>query len=172
MKYLLIAFLALSSANFAHASTIVVPETAASFEAPAGFTPLTKNEIDAKYPDSAPAHVVGNEDRTVTIAFELKPFPFTDAELPQIMEGASASMQGNVPGLKWVDRKLVDLDGQRWIYLESTSSSAGKDTHGILLVTPHAGKALFFDFSATREAFTTAEALLRASLDSIRLNGI
>ncbi|MET0807905.1 MAG: hypothetical protein ABWX93_04010 [Pseudoxanthomonas sp.] len=172
MKPVLLALLALFSANPGYAAPVVVPHTSVSFEAPAGFTALTKSEIDARFLDSAPAHVLGNGDRTVTIAFELKPFPLADAELGQTMEGASAAMQGSVPGLEWIDRKLVELDGQRWIYLESTSATAGKDMHGILLATPHAGKALFFEFSATREAFAASEAMLRASLKSIRLNSI
>jgi hypothetical protein len=156
---------------FARAGRIAVPGTTASFESPAGFTALTVEEIASKYPGdkNPPSHMVGNERRTATVAFGLVPLDLTDAHLPQVMEAFSASVQGTKPSLKWVDRKLIHLDGQRWICMELTSNETGNGIHSILLMTPHAGAALVMEFSASQEEFSRVGDLLRASLDSIRL---
>ena len=118
-----------------------IPETTVSFEPPAGFTALTREEIAAKYPrGSGPGFVVGNQARTTSI-----------------------------PGLVWKERKLIGMGGQRWVFLEMTSTAVDTDIHNIMVITPHAGKLLMFNFNSTREEFADVEASLRRSIESITL---
>ena len=86
----LIAGLVTRIAVGAEATQTVQPETAARltfadgrirFVAPAGFTPLTTEEIAAEYPPSGLGHAVGNALRTRTIGYELlSPAPSSNLE--------------------------------------------------------------------------------------------
>jgi hypothetical protein len=152
------------------AQRLYIAGTTVSFEPPAEFTALTAAEVGLKYPPkNAPDFVVGNARRTTSIAFELKSIPFADSQLAQELDTLVTALQNNVRGIKWIDKKFISLDGQRWIYLEMTSSAVDTDIHNIMLITPFGGKTLLFNFNSTREEFPIFEKRLRLSLQSIRL---
>lgn len=162
--------LLLTAVHPAIAQRVVVPETGVTLEPPEGFTALSQEEIDARYPLSTrPKYVIGNARRSTVVAFELKPSPLTDAELPEVLQALGQQLQQIVPGIEWIERKLTGLEGQRWIYLEFMSSVGGSNVHNIILGTPIAGRSLFVSFSSTKEEFPKVEEQLRRSLQSIRL---
>jgi hypothetical protein len=157
----------------AFAQRVEVPDTTVSFESPPGFTALTREEIQAKYPKaSGPGFVVGNKARTTSIAYDIKPIAIGDKDLPDLMAAFGERFEKAIPGLAWKDRKLIEMDGQRWVYLEMTSTAVDTDIHNIMLITPHAGKLLMFNFNSTREEFPDVEALLRSSIESIALGKV
>lgn len=144
-----------------------------SFDAPSGFTRLTEEEIALKYPSNrAPAFVVGNDRRTTSIAYDLKPQEFSAEKLDEAKTAFENLFQRIVAGLVWKDRKIITLQGQRWIYLEMTSQAIDTDIHNIMLVTSHKGKLLLFNFNSTRNEFPNVEAALRKSIKSIILKDI
>lgn len=152
------------------AQRVDIPDTTVSFEPPAGFTALTREEIQAKYPKSSgPGFVVGNKARTTSIAYDIKPIAIGDKDLPELMAAFGDRFQKSIPGLAWKERKLFERDGQRWVYLEMTSTAVDTDIHNIMLITPHDGKLLMFNFNSTREEFADVEASLRSSIASITL---
>ena len=81
----------------------------------------------------------------------------------------ATAMQQSLPGLHWIDRKFVVMDGHRWFFMELTSKATDTDIHNIVLLTPYDGKALLFNFNSTRAEFPTVEKQLRTSIQSIRL---
>lgn len=152
------------------AQRVEIPDTTASFEPPAGFTALTREEIAAKYPKgSGPGFVVGNQARTTSIAYDIKPIAIGDKDLPELMAAFGDRFQKSIPGLVWKERKLIGMGGQRWVFLEMTSTAVDTDIHNIMVITPHAGKLLMFNFNSTREEFADVEASLRRSIESITL---
>ena len=155
------------------AQRVEIPETTVSFEPPAGFTALTREEIQAKYPKgSGPGFVVGNKARTTSIAYDIKPIAIGDKDLPELMAAFGDRFQKSIPGLVWKERKLIEMGGQRWVILEMTSTAVDTDIHNIMLITPHAGKLLMFNFNSTREEFADVEASLRSSFESITLGTV
>ena len=69
----------------------------------------------------------------------------------------------------WKRKEIIEMAGQRWIFLEMTSSAIDTDIYNIMLITPFDGKMLIFNFNSTKEDFAEQEAALRASVASIRL---
>ena len=161
---ILLCFLAVP----AGAAPVKFAEAGVSFESPPGFTALSTRELDLKYPSKrAPAHVVGNKLRSVTIAYDLKPHALQPEDLPEIKATFEAMFERIIPRIEWVDRRILDKQGQQWILFEMTSRALDTDIHNIMLVTPRKGKMLVFNFNSTKEEFPKVEAALRKSLDSI-----
>ncbi len=154
----------------AFAGRMTITNSSASFEPPKGFTQLAQQEIDIKYPTkNPPKFAVGNERRTTTIAYDVRNIPLTDEELPKTLVLLERQMQSALPGSVWIDRKLVKMRGQRWIYLEMTSKAVDTSIHNIMLMTPLDGKMLIINFNSTIEEFPRLEKSLRKSLKSIKL---
>ncbi|MEF8697876.1 MAG: hypothetical protein V5B32_10475 [Candidatus Accumulibacter sp. UW26] len=152
------------------AATFSLPEAGVSFQAPDGFTKLSAQEIAIKYPASpAPSFVVGDHRRTTSIAFDLKPNALPADRLPEAKAAFESFFDRRIPRVEWKQKKLIELQGQQWIYLEMTSRAVDTDIHNIMLVTPRYGKMLMFNFNSTREEFPHMETALRKSIQSISL---
>ncbi len=113
--------------------------------------------------------MVGNDDRTTTIAYDLKANSIAPDKLDETLTSLASAFKQIVPNLKWIARKIIKLQGQRWIYLEMTSVAEGNDIHNVMLLTPYNGKMLMFNFNSTREEFPAMETELRKSIASITL---
>ncbi len=162
--------LALNSGPLQAAEKISIPGTTVSLEAPTGFTPLTSAEIKLKYPrNNPPQYVVGNTRRSTSIAYELKPNAIKEAELEKGLAVFETVLSRAIPNVVFKRKEIIEQAGQRWIYLEMTSSAIDTDIYNIMLITPFDGQMLVFNFNATKEDFATQEAALRASVASIRL---
>ena len=152
----------------AHAETVTVPGTNISFTPPVGFTPLTQEELDIKFPNkSGPKFAYGNERRTTTIAYDVKPVAVTADTLRNGLEPIGESMARVIPGIVWVEKKMVSLAGLDWAYFEMTSNALDADIHNIILMGAWQGKMVVFNFNATKADFTKLEPALRASMKSI-----
>lgn len=158
----------------AHAQRISIQGTDASFESPAGFKELSAEVLALKFNrgGNPPKFAVGNEDATTTVAYEIRPVKIVDSDLPGILGSFEQQFQGRVPGLKWIRRELMEKQGQRWIYLEFTSTAVDADIHNLMLMTPLNGSLLAINFNSTRADFIRYEPALRASIDSIRLSSV
>ncbi len=110
--------------------------------------------------------VVGNEDRSTTVACGLKPGPVPD-KLEGMLGEFEKVFNKAVPGIVWKERKIVEIKGHKWIYLEMTSTAVDTDIHNIMMVTGYKGKMLLFNFNSTKEDFPTMEKVLRQSLETI-----
>lgn len=154
------------------AATFEIPDTGVSFKAPEGFTKLTSEEIGTKYASGrAPTFVAGNAQRTTTIAFDLKPQALTKDKLPQVKASFETLFDRVIPRIDWKQKKLIDMQGQQWIYLEMTSRANEADIYNIMLVTPHRGKMLVFNLNSTKGDFPAVEKELRKSLETIAVAG-
>jgi hypothetical protein len=170
MKQLLLLLCALRLASLCRAEVFSLPDSGVSFDAPMRFTRLSSQEISKKFPsDRSPAFVVGNDDRTTTIAYDLKANSIAPDKLDETLTSLASAFKQIVPNLKWIARKIIKLQGQRWIYLEMTSVAEGNDIHNVMLLTPYNGKMLMFNFNSTREEFPAMETELRKSIASITL---
>jgi hypothetical protein len=154
--------------SHANAETFSIPDVGVSFEAPEGFTKLDAAEIATKYPSNrGPAFVVGNTRRTTSIAYDLKPNGFPADKIGEVKEFFEKTFDRIIPGIEWKQKKLINMLGQQWIYLEMSSRAIDTDIHNIMLITPLQGKMLIFNFNSTKAEFPKVEADLRASITSI-----
>jgi hypothetical protein len=142
-----------------------------SFIAPAGFTPLTAEDLQAKFPVAgAPRNAVGNERRTTTIAYDL----LDQRAPPNDLEGARTAFVGayeqSLRGLKWVATDVRRIGPREWVYLEFVASAADQDIHNIVLMSEYDGRILLFNFNSTVKEFPEVEEALRASIASIAMS--
>lgn len=150
------------------AGSATVPGTDISFTPPEGFTPLTQEEMDIKFPNkNAPKSAYGNEPRTTTIAYGVKDIAVTGEMLRSQVELIGDSLARVIPGLVWVERKMVKLAGLDCAYYEMTSNAIDADIHNIMLMCAWQGKMVVFNFNATKAEFAAMESTLRASMQSI-----
>lgn len=154
------------------AERVSIPGANASFEPPEGFTALSSEELAIKFPsETAPKTVVGDERRKTTVAYEMRKFALTEQELPGLLTAIADAMNRAHPGIQWKKREIVEMAGQKWIWLEMTSTAIDTDIYNIILMTPRNGKALAFALNSTKDLFPIQEAALRKSIASIVLNG-
>jgi hypothetical protein len=141
-----------------------------TFVVPDDFTELSQAEINAKYPSvNAPKQVIGTEGRATTIAYQLQAQPVKESDLPEVQKAFTQIFDRVIPGIEWKQNALVDMVGQKWLVMEMTSRAIDQDIHNIVLITPHKGKMLMFNFNSTKKDFPKMEKLLRDSIKSITL---
>jgi hypothetical protein len=168
--FILIAVLALLSCS-ASAKEVSIDGGSVTFVVPDDFTELSQEEINSKYPAvNAPKQVIGAAGRTTTIAYQLKAQPVKESDLPDIQKAFTQVFDRLIPGIEWKQNALVDLVGQKWLLLEMTSRAIDQDIHNIMLITPHKGQMLMFNFNCTKKDFSKMEKVLRDSIKSIKLN--
>lgn len=165
---LLLPGLLLSLSASASAETIAVPGNAISFDAPAGFTELTKDQIAQKWVrGTPPSFVVGNAKRTTTIAYNVSNQPVRDGELEVKRQAFEKLFNRVIPGIVWKKKEITAIGGRQWIHLEMTSSAVDTDIYNILLATPLEGKLVLFNFNSTKEDFPRLEASLRKAIGTL-----
>lgn len=140
------------------------------FEAPEEFKPIPQEIIDMKFPSSrAPKYVIWNQSVSTTIAYDFKPH-----NIPQDMIGEAKAtftqmFSRIIPGIKWIDNRIISLSGRKWGYMEMVSNAVDTDIHNIMIFTGYKEHMLMFNFNSTKEEFPKYEEALRNSLNSISL---
>lgn len=142
-----------------------------SFVPPPGFTAMTAQEIALKFPRGAnpPKYVYANDRRSVAIAVTLSQASLTPEQLPELKQQMESFLEKGLPGLKWLDRGFVDINGVRWVKLEAKSKAIDTDIRNDMYFTSFNGKMLGFNFNSTVEMDTKARNALLKSRDSITL---
>jgi hypothetical protein len=81
----IVVFLLLSS--FASSKDVTIDGGSVVFSIPGEFSELSQEEINVKYPSvNAPKQVVGTEDRSTTIAYQLQEQSVKLSDLPDVQE--------------------------------------------------------------------------------------
>jgi len=152
------------------AEVITLDAGAIRFEAPEGFKPVPQEIIDLKYPSSrAPKYVIGNESAATTIAYDLKPNNIPQEKIDEARGAFTEMFSRMIPGLQWKENKTITLAGQKWGYLEMTTTAVDTDIYNIMLFTGHKGQMLVFNFNSTKEQFPKYEQSLRKAVESIQI---
>ncbi|MEM8951938.1 MAG: hypothetical protein AAGA21_12200 [Pseudomonadota bacterium] len=169
IRFLAVLSLLLTFVPIVDAKTISLEDGAVTFEAPDEFDAVPDEILAAKYPASrAPRYVIGNEDAGTTIACDLKGKAFPDEQIEEVRAYLTGTFERVIPGAEWIDNKVIDHAGKKWIYFELTSNAVDTDIHNIMLFTGYRGQTLMFNFNSTRQQFERYEDELRRSMASIK----
>lgn len=170
IRFMALFSLFLTFAPTIDAKTISLEDGAIAFEAPDGFEPVPDEILAAKYPSSrAPRYVIGNEGAGTTIAYDFKGKAFPDEQIDEVRGYLTDTFERVIPGAEWIENKVIDHGGKKWIYFELTSNAIDTDIYNIMLFTGYLGQTLMFNFNSTRKQFETYEDELRQSMASIKL---
>jgi hypothetical protein len=143
-----------------------------SFELPDGFSTMPKDIAKIKYPMEThrPKYIYSNSKASTSIAVNLTENSSLQsqqlAEFKTFMEQTLVRM---TPGLKWVKKEIITLNGTEWARLEFMSNAIDTDIHNIMLMTSFQGKPLMLNFNSTKEEFASVEKGLSDSIRSIKI---
>lgn len=166
-------FFVLSTVLFADQTSM--ENGAIKFNVPSGFTTLKADEIKIKFPSvNAPRFVVGNENRTVTVAYDIKDTGMpsekhVDAELPNAQMRFKQVYDRLIPGIKWINNDIIDIKGKKWILFEITSNAIDTDIHNIILMTFFRGRIFIVNFNSTIQAFQEVEAEIKQCIQTLNV---
>jgi hypothetical protein len=141
-----------------------------SFMPPPDFVPMPPVEVAKKYPGSnAPVQVFTNGDRTATIAITFTSQPLTLAQLPELQGLMSKHLEKTVPGLKWIRKELLAINGGSWLNMEAISQEKQSRLHSDMYFTSFQDRMIGVNFSAEADSFAAIKksAFLK-SRDSIQ----
>jgi hypothetical protein len=154
----------------ASAQLLQVGDAPVSFEPPPGFEAVPQAIIDVKWPGPhAPRFVVGNPAATTTVAYDLKPHVIPQGKMVEVQQAFTPLMARLVPGIQWIKNDIIEHSGQKWLFMEMTSTAADTDIHNIMLITGIDRQMLVFNFNSTRDEFPRLETALRESIRSIKV---
>ena len=158
-------------ANSAFASERVqIGDGRVSFIPPAGFKPLTKEQINLKFARGhPPQYVFANETGAVSVAITFSPARMAPEQLAEYGDAMEQMLPRMIPGMELINREFVTIDGRKWLHLEFESNAIDTDIHNHMYMTSFSGKALIFGFNSTIKDYPEVKDKLLESAKTIRL---
>jgi hypothetical protein len=103
------------------------------FTPPPGFTQWSRKQIFTKFPAAQPPRYVFAPDTRgrVSIAFTSEKVP-AGTDLPKL-KTMLEDAYSRLPGMKWLLRETLDLNGRKWVHLEFVSRAVDTNIHNDLL---------------------------------------
>ena len=143
-----------------------------SFVPPEEFSLLSEEIVSIKYPEAKGRGIVyGNSRTTVSIAITYPPprvlRPEQLTEFKAFMEPV---IEKQKPGLEWLKKEFVEVNGQRWIHFEFISPAVDTKIHNHMYLTSLDDRMLVFNFNSTIAEYEGYKDALAKSKESIQVN--
>jgi hypothetical protein len=84
----------------------------------------------------------------------------------------SKRLEKTVPGLKWIRKDLIAINGGSWMNMEATSKDKQEHLHNDMYFTAFNDRMLGINFSAKAEQFPKLKVAFNKSRDSIQMAGM
>ncbi|HEV2763512.1 MAG TPA: hypothetical protein VGV38_11090 [Pyrinomonadaceae bacterium] len=143
-----------------------------SFVPPNGFKPMSKEDIAFKYgrlgEAGAPQYAYSNERQNVSVAVGLRGNGgLRPEQLDELKKFLEADFARGIPGLEWVEREIVTLNGTRWIHLYAKAPAVDTNVVNDIYATIFDGRLLLFNFNSTVAQYEAHKESLRRSVQTI-----
>jgi hypothetical protein len=149
----LLAFLSGAQAQAQTGERVQLKEGRVSFVPPAGFKPMSKEDINFKFGRNgaayAPDVVYSNERQNVSVAVRLAPGRVTPAQLDEFQKAMEKTLEASIPGLEWIAREQLTLNGVRWIHFSLKAAAVDTGVYNEMYFTPFDDQVLIFNFNST-----------------------
>jgi hypothetical protein len=137
---------------------------------PEGFVALSAAEIQRQYPSSNPPnYVFSNADHSASIAISFTPQALNLKQLPELQQLMTKHMEKTVPGIKWVQRDFMAINGGSWVKLEATAKKQQDNLHSDMYFTSFNDRMLGINFSADVGQYAAVKEVFTKSRDSIQV---
>ena len=146
------------------------PETHISIEPPKELREMSQDFIDYKWRNGSVQWAFGNDTGATTIGIGLTQYDISEIALSELLNQYKDSFSRMIPGIKWIDSKVIELSGAEWLYLELQSNAIDANIHNIMLLTSYGKQQLILNFNSTTEEFDKYQSDLRASIQSIEID--
>jgi hypothetical protein len=131
------------------------------FTPPPGFGRWSRKQVFAKFPAAQPPRYVFAPDTRgrVSIAFTSEKVP-AGTDLPKL-KAMLEEAYSHLPGMKWLLRETLELNGRKWVHLEFISRAVDTNIHNDLLamVRPN-GEYVGVNFNAVTSEWDRNKAAL------------
>jgi hypothetical protein len=142
-----------------------------SFVLPAGFKPMSKEDIELKFgragAANAPEFVYSNEWKNVSVAVAFIGSGLQATQLDEVKKVLEADSERRIPGLEWIERELITRDGRRWIHLYLKAPAVDTNIVNDMYVTIFDGQLLTFNFNSTVAQYEKYKESLHKSAQTI-----
>ena len=143
-----------------------------SFNMPTGFRAWTDEEIFLKYPNARPPqHVYANELGSVSIAVTYSETAIAPAQLADLRSTMEQLLPRTIPGLEWIARETMDINGQPWVHFEFTSLAIDTEIHNDMYMTSLDGRMLAINMNSTEAEYAVVRGALARSRNTLRVGG-
>lgn len=145
-----------------------------SFVPPAGFKPMSKEDINIKFGRNGAAYAPdfaysANERHNVAVAFGAKGSGLPPIALEELKKMMEKQLESSIPDLEWIERGIVTLNGTRWIRLHLKSAAVDTGIINDMYFTAFDGQLLLFNFNSTVAQYENYKESLRKSAQSITI---
>ncbi|BAU11381.1 hypothetical protein LEP3755_18750 [Leptolyngbya sp. NIES-3755] len=141
-----------------------------TFTLPEGFTPMTTEEINLKFPPrggNRPQYVYANADRNVAIAVTFSPAKVTPQQLPELQQVIRKSVGQAFPTAEWKTEEMTTINNTPWAHLAFISQAIDTKIYNDAYFTSLDGKMLGINFNSTVAQYEANRAELQKTRDSI-----
>lgn len=142
-----------------------------SFVPPAGFKPMSKEDIAIKFgrngAANAPAFAYSNEQQNVSVAIGFKGSGFQPGDLDELKPAIETQLEKIVPGLEWIERGIITRNGKSWIRLHSKTAAIDTGIVNDMYLTIFDGQLVMFNFNSTVAQYEKYKESLRKSAQTI-----
>jgi len=145
-------------------------ETHISIEPPKELREMSQDFIDYKWRNGSVQWAFGNDTGATTIGIGLTQYDISEIALSELLSQYKDSFSRMIPGIKWINSKVIELSGAEWLYLELQSNAIDASIHNIMLLTSYGKQQLILNFNSTTEEFDKYQSGLRASIQSIEID--
>jgi len=137
---------------------------------PAGFTPLSPEMLQLKYPTTNPPKLAySNEAGTVNVTLSPLPIPTTPAQVPDAHRGVEAQMRAAYPQATWYGSELITLHGRQWFLLDVQTPAADAPVRNLVAGTSHDGQLLVVSFNTLAKLESDWLAVGRQIIQSLQI---
>ena len=139
-----------------------------TLDIPDGFRVLTDEEIGLKFPSaSRPQYVYANERGGVSIAITFSQAAVDLERLHALKSAMEQMLPRLTPGLQWIARETVEINGQSWVHFEFTTFAVDTDIRNHMYLTAFDGRMLGVNMNSTEQEYPAVIGALSRSRDTL-----
>jgi hypothetical protein len=171
IAFVVLAVLSGTKAHAQDAERVRLKGGRISFMPPAGFKPMPKEEIALRFgrksAADAPEVIYSDERLNASVAVGFIGSGLRAAQLDEAKKVVEADYERRVPGVEWIKREIITLDGRRWIHLYAKAPAVDAGIVNDLYATIFDGQLLTFSFKSSIAEYEKYKDSLRQSAQTI-----
>ncbi len=158
-------------AGFVHAESVALLDHKFQFDLPSGFTEMSLEEIQIKYPNgNPPMAAYANPKRSVSIAIVYSQTPLTVDGLDKFKSQMTEVLSRIIPGIEWKKNEIIEIKGKKWVHFEIMSNAIDTDIHNHMFMTDLNGKMLGVNLNATVAEYESMDKDFENVIKSLSVN--
>jgi len=150
------------------AEVVSLDQGGITFKVPDDVSPLSPEEIRQGNSQDL-QFVMANPERSLVVAYDLKPKNIPSQFFNMAHKKMAEKFEENEENLKWLNRSIVDMEGQPWGYLEYEAKTRDIAYFTMTLFTRYKGQLFIIHLRSLGENPSTNKEAMAGIFNSITL---